>query len=197
MENKGKMRDILMLQAVFLIYSVNSIVAKLASGQERFSFMFFVFYGIELGILGVYAILWQQVIKRLDFAGNSRNRDSEQRKGGEGMKLHVIILLCSVLIASFSQILLKKSAGKTYRSVIFEYLNPYVICGYGMMFLSMFLTILAYEGMEFTNVQIVEATGYVMVLVLSFFFFREKITKRKLLGMLFIFAGIAVYHLGR
>ena len=59
------------------------------------------------------------------------------------MKLHVIILLCSVLIASFSQILLKKSAGKTYRSVIFEYLNPYVICGYGMMFLSMFLTILA------------------------------------------------------
>ena len=113
------------------------------------------------------------------------------------MKLHVIILLCSVLIASFSQILLKKSAGKTYRSVIFEYLNPYVICGYGMMFLSMFITILAYEGMEFTNVQIVEATGYVMVLVLSFFFFREKITKRKLLGMLFIFAGIAVYHLGR
>lgn len=68
MENKGKMRDILMLQAVFLIYSVNSIVAKLASGQERFSFMFFVFYGIELGILGVYAILWQQVIKRLELS---------------------------------------------------------------------------------------------------------------------------------
>ncbi len=111
------------------------------------------------------------------------------------MNMHLMVLVISVLIASFSQILLKKSAGKTYDSVIFEYLNPYVICGYGMMFLSMFLTIIAYEGMEFTNVQIVEATGYIMVLILSYFFFREKITKRKLLGMAFIFAGIAVYYL--
>lgn len=111
------------------------------------------------------------------------------------MTMHLIVLIISVLVASFSQILLKKSAGKVYSSVIFEYLNPYVICGYGMMFLSMFLTIIAYEGMEFTNVQIVEATGYIMVLILSYIFFHEKITKRKLLGMLFIFAGIAVYYL--
>lgn len=111
------------------------------------------------------------------------------------MGLHFWILLLSVLIASFSQILLKKSAEKTYSSLLREYMNFYVICGYGMMFLSMFLTIIAYAGMEFTNVQIVEATGYVMVLVLSYFFFEEKITKRKVLGMIFIFAGIAVYYL--
>ena len=111
------------------------------------------------------------------------------------MSLHFWILLLSVLIASFSQILLKKSTEKTYSSLLREYMNFYVICGYGMMFLSMFLTIIAYAGMEFTNVQIVEATGYVMVLVLSYFFFREKITKRKVLGMIFIFAGIAVYYL--
>lgn len=110
------------------------------------------------------------------------------------MNTYFFILLISVTIASFSQILLKKSSQRTYGSVIFEYLNPYVICGYGMMFLSMFLTILAYGGMEFTNVQIVEATGYIMVLVLSYFFFHEKITKRKLIGMLLIFGGIAVYH---
>lgn len=111
------------------------------------------------------------------------------------MNVHVLLLALSVLIASFSQILLKKSAGKTYSSVIREYLNLYVICGYGMMFVSMFLTILAYAGMEFTNVQIVEASGYIMVLLFSYFFFREKITKRKVLGMIFIFAGIAVYYL--
>jgi drug/metabolite transporter (DMT)-like permease len=111
------------------------------------------------------------------------------------MNIHLMILVCSVLISSFSQILLKKSAQRDYTSVIREYLNPYVICGYGMMFLSMFLTIIAYSGMEFTNVQIVEATGYIMVLLLSRFFFREKITGRKILGMAFIFAGIAVYYL--
>ena len=93
------------------------------------------------------------------------------------MSIHMIILLISVTIASFSQILLKKSAEKTYSSWIREYLNVYVICGYGMMFVSMFLTIIAYAGMEFTNVQIIEATGYIMVL------------------MLCIFAGIAVYYL--
>ena len=111
------------------------------------------------------------------------------------MSMHLPVLVLSVLIASFSQILLKKSAQKTYPSVIREYLNVYVICGYGMMFLSMFLTIIAYSGMEFTNVQIVEATGYIMVLILSYFFFHEKITGRKVLGMIFIFAGIAVYYL--
>lgn len=111
------------------------------------------------------------------------------------MNMHMIILIVSVLIASFSQILLKKSAEKTYDSYIREYLNVYVILGYGMMFVSMFLTIIAYAGMEFTGVQIVEASGYIMVLILSYFFFKEKITKRKLLGMLFIFAGIAVYYL--
>ena len=106
-----------------------------------------------------------------------------------------MILILSVLIASFSQILLKKSAEKTYPSVIREYLNLYVIFGYGMMFVSMFLTIIAYSGMEFTNVQIVEATGYIMVLILSYFFFHEKITRKKVIGMIFIFAGIAVYYL--
>lgn len=111
------------------------------------------------------------------------------------MNTHLLILILSVVVASFSQILLKKSAQETYRSIIYEYLNPYVICGYGMMFLSMFLTIIAYSGMDFTNVQIVEATGYIMVLILSYFFFHEKITKRKVLGMALIFAGIAVYYL--
>ncbi len=111
------------------------------------------------------------------------------------MNIYLLILIFSALIASFSQILLKKSAEKTYSSVIREYLNLYVICGYGMMFLSMFLTIIAYSGMEFTNVQIVEATGYIMVLILSCLFFREKITGEKVIGMLFIFAGIAVYYL--
>ena len=111
------------------------------------------------------------------------------------MNREMTISLMSVTIASSSQIWLKKSAEKTYSSWIREYLNVYVICGYGMMFVSMFLTIIAYAGMEFTNVQIIEATGYIMVLILSYFFFREKITKRKVLGMLCIFAGIAVYYL--
>ena len=63
-----------------------------------------------------------------------------------------------------------------------------------MMFLSMFFTVFAYRGMDFSNVPVVESLGYVVVMVLSYFFFKEKITKRKLLGMAVILLGIFVYY---
>lgn len=68
MKKRVNVKDILMLQAVFFIYSINSIVAKLASGEERFSFAFIMFYGLELVILGIYALLWQQIIKKFELS---------------------------------------------------------------------------------------------------------------------------------
>lgn len=111
------------------------------------------------------------------------------------MNVYIIILIFSVVVAAFAQILLKKSAEKTYTSPIREYLNAYVIFGYGLMFLSMFITIMAYSGLEFTNVPVIESLGYIVVMFLSYLFFKEKITKRKLLGMAVIMAGIFVYYM--
>lgn len=67
---KGKIRwkDILMLQAVFFIYSISSVVSKLASGRELFSLGFLLFYGLDILVLGIYALLWQQVIKRFELS---------------------------------------------------------------------------------------------------------------------------------
>lgn len=67
MKNKVTIKDILLLQLVFLIYSINSIVAKFASGQE-FGFTFICLYGLEIVILGIYAILWQQIIKKFELS---------------------------------------------------------------------------------------------------------------------------------
>ncbi len=67
-------KNILVLQAVVVIYTLSSVVAKLATGKELFSFSFFLFYGLEIGILGVYAILWQQMIKRFDLSVAYANR---------------------------------------------------------------------------------------------------------------------------
>lgn len=111
------------------------------------------------------------------------------------MNWYIVILIISVIVAAFAQILLKKSAEKTYSSPIREYLNVYVILGYGLMFLSMFITIMAYSGLDFTNVPVIESLGYVVVMFLSYLFFKEKITKRKLLGMAVIMAGIFVYYM--
>ena len=103
--------------------------------------------------------------------------------------------MLSVVIASVSQILLKKSALKTYKSVIFEYLNPFVIFGYGLMVLSTVATTLAYSGLEYKNGPVIESLGYILVMILSWFFFREKLTKKKVLGNLLILLGIFVFYL--
>ena len=49
-------------------------MAKLASGQEPFSAPFLFFYLIELMILGVYALLWQQMIKKFELSVAYTNR---------------------------------------------------------------------------------------------------------------------------
>ncbi len=110
-------------------------------------------------------------------------------------KVYLLIALSSVTIASFSQVLLKMGAGKTYPSKIREYLNFYVITGYGMLFVSMVLTIVAYSHLSYLSVPVVEAVGYVLVPVLSYFIFKEKLSKRKILGIVFILAGIVVYYM--
>lgn len=68
MKKKVSIKDLLMLQIVFLIYSISSLVAKFASGNDVMSFKFIMFYGLELVILGIYAILWQQVIKKFELS---------------------------------------------------------------------------------------------------------------------------------
>lgn len=107
---------------------------------------------------------------------------------------YMILLVLSVVVASFSQILLKKSASKTYSSVIREYLNVYVIVGYGMMVLSTLLTVGGYAGLEYKNGAVIESLGFVLVMFLSRIFFGEKITRKKLLGNALILAGILVFY---
>lgn len=112
------------------------------------------------------------------------------------MNMYVLILLCSVIIASISQVLLKKSAMKQYSSWIKEYLNVYVIVGYLMMFVSLFMTMIAYRGFEnFATVALFESLGYIFVLILGYFIFKEKISIKKLVGMAFIIFGIFIYNM--
>ena len=74
MNQKISLKNILVLQAVVIVYTLSSVVAKLATGEELFSFSFFLFYGLEIVILGIYAILWQQMIKRFDLSVAYANR---------------------------------------------------------------------------------------------------------------------------
>lgn len=108
---------------------------------------------------------------------------------------YVIVMVVSAFIASFSQILLKISAGKKHENVIKEYVNPLVIGGYAMLVVSMFLGIICYKHMDYMQVVILEPIGYIIVMFLSRIFFKERVTKRKVLGMALILAGIVVFNL--
>ena len=67
-KKKIKLRDIFILQLVIAIYTLSTVFAKFAAGQEFLSFKFILFYGIEMLILGLYAIIWQQLIKKFDIS---------------------------------------------------------------------------------------------------------------------------------
>lgn len=55
----------LCLQLLLAIYSLGGIFSKLAANQPFLSIKYILYYGVVLFILMLYAVFWQQVIKRL------------------------------------------------------------------------------------------------------------------------------------
>ena len=76
MKKKIQWKDFLMLQVVFLIYSFTSLTQKLASSflpkdagtTEELVRQLLNWKGLVVLLLGVYALLWQQVIKRFELS---------------------------------------------------------------------------------------------------------------------------------
>lgn len=106
--------------------------------------------------------------------------------------LHVFIYIFSVFISSVSQIILKTSADKKYESRIREYLNPRVIIAYGIFFLATFVTIYAYKGIPLSVGPILETTGYLWISLLGYFILKEKLSRRKIAGLVIVVAGIVI-----
>ena len=74
MNKKQLVKNIIILQAIIALYSLSTVMSKFAAEEEFLSFKFILFYGIEIAILGVYAILWQQIIKKFDISVASANK---------------------------------------------------------------------------------------------------------------------------
>lgn len=58
----------------FLFYSFYTVLGKIASRYEFLSLNFCIFYCMLIGILFVYAILWQQVLKRIELSIATANK---------------------------------------------------------------------------------------------------------------------------
>lgn len=60
------LRTVAALLLVNLFYSTVSIATKFTSMQEMLSLRYFVGLAITVLIMGLYAVLWQQILKKVD-----------------------------------------------------------------------------------------------------------------------------------
>lgn len=111
------------------------------------------------------------------------------------MIFSVLIYISGTFISAISQIILKKSTEKKYKNKIREYLNPRVITAYFIFFAATLCTVFAYKYVPLSMGPILGATEYIFVAVLSYFLLKEKIGKRKLIGLLLIIGGVIIFAL--
>lgn len=69
-----KIRDIALLQGVIIIYTISGVMSKEAAASGGDLMRFLIFFGLEFVLLGVYALLWQQMIKRFELSVAYANR---------------------------------------------------------------------------------------------------------------------------
>lgn len=60
-----KVKTYVFLHAILILYSLVAILSKMAATKMFLSIDFIFYYGIILIILCIYAILWQQVLKKV------------------------------------------------------------------------------------------------------------------------------------
>ena len=102
----------------------------------------------------------------------------------------VLIYLITPLLSTISQLILKKAADNPKYTGLRAYLNVPVIAAYGLFFGCMLLNVVALRTLDLTIASVLEASSYIYVMALSFFFLREKITLRRLIGNIVIVVGI-------
>lgn len=111
------------------------------------------------------------------------------------MLFYAGLLLLGVFLSAISQVMLKKAALRQYSSKLREYLNPLVIIAYTIFVGTTFLSIYAYKGIPLSMGPVLEATSYIYVTIFGVTIFKEKLNKRKLVGLALIIAGIIIYSL--
>ena len=73
MKQQISIKQVILLQAVVIIYTVSGVMAKFASGSETVGRLL-LFLGLDVFFLGIYAIFWQQMIKRIPLSVAYANR---------------------------------------------------------------------------------------------------------------------------
>ncbi len=107
-----------------------------------------------------------------------------------------LFVILGIFACSCSQILLKNSATREHKNWLASMLNWRVILAYTIFFGSMLINVAAMRrGMNLKELPALEASGYIFVPILSFFFLQEKIGWQEIFAMLLIVGGIIVFYI--
>ncbi|MBR5378403.1 MAG: EamA family transporter [Bacteroidales bacterium] len=110
--------------------------------------------------------------------------------------MYKLLVILSVFAAAGAQMLLKQGAKKDHPTFWKQYLNPWVIGGYGIMGASLLLNIFCLShGVQVKEISIIESLSYLFVPLLSWLFFKEKITWRKAGAIVVIMTGVVVFFI--
>ena len=112
-----------------------------------------------------------------------------------GASAGILLMLLSVTIAGFSQVILKKAAGRTYSRPIAQYLNVPVVSAYALFVLSTVCSAAAYRTLPLSATPVFNALSQLIVAGLAFLFFREKPSPRRAAGLAVVIAGIVLFSL--
>lgn len=105
----------------------------------------------------------------------------------------VVMAVSSVLIATVSQIILKKAAVKKYNAWYKAYLNAPVIFAYTLFLLSTICSVIALQRLPLSLSPVWQSLGQIFVVILSYFFLHEIPGKAKLKSLGIIIVGIIVF----
>lgn len=73
-EKKASWKLVAALQACVLLFSISSVLMKLAAQHPRLSFPWIALYFGALCLIGLYALAWQQFLKRVPLTTAYANR---------------------------------------------------------------------------------------------------------------------------
>ena len=112
------------------------------------------------------------------------------------MNKYYAFFTAAILISAIAHLFLKKGAlqGKS-KSPIHSLLNLYSVLGYTLMIIALFLSTFAMKTIPLINVSFLLPLQFILVIILSFVFLKEKITKPMIVGSLFIILGIIIFKL--
>ncbi len=105
------------------------------------------------------------------------------------------IYILGVIISALAQVLLKKSADVERKNKLKEYLNFKTIFAYAIFFGATLCTVFAYKYVPLSMGPILGTTEYIFVAILSYFLLKEKISKKKLIGLITIVIGVLIFSI--